>query len=209
MNQVIHLGEVLVVDMDFIKSETKRLLTENIIEPSNSPWRNLSSERSQEKNDCRLFTNSYTQLDAHPLARINELVNKLASYKIFSTIDHHQITIDPGERLYTAFEADGSLYQFCRILLGVTDGVACFPRKIDDFIQSNKLSDTFGSLDNVTIGGYSQEHHDENLENFLTAANEHQLTFKITNYVFSATSLNLLGYHTSQGTLEPDVYSHS
>ena len=100
--------------MDFIKSETKRLLTENIIEPSNSPWRAqvlvVNDPKRRMVVDYSQTINRYTQLDAYPLPRINELVNKLASYKIFSTIDlksaYHQITIDPGESLYTAFEAD-------------------------------------------------------------------------------------------------------
>ena len=37
---------------------------------------------------------------------------------------NHQIPISQAERKYTAFEAGGQLYQFCRIPFGVTNGVA-------------------------------------------------------------------------------------
>ena len=76
--------------------------------------------------------NLYTELDAYSLPRIDDMINKLAQYKYFSTFDlksaYHQVSINPAERKYTGFEANGQLYQFCRIPFGVTNGVAVFQR---------------------------------------------------------------------------------
>ena len=53
--------------------------------------------------------NQYTELDAHPLPRIDDMVNNLAGYKVFSTLDlksaYHQVPIKEADRKYTAFEA--------------------------------------------------------------------------------------------------------
>ncbi|XP_063872039.1 uncharacterized protein LOC135106710 [Scylla paramamosain] len=74
--------------------------------------------------------NQYTELDAYPLPRIEDMVHNLAKYKVFSTFDlksaYHQISIKESERKYTAFEGAGKLYQFCRVPFGVTNGVAVF-----------------------------------------------------------------------------------
>ena len=43
---------------------------------------------------------------------------------------------------YTAFEADGQLWQYTRMLFGVTNGTSCFQRKMDNFVKNNKLNDT-------------------------------------------------------------------
>ena len=54
--------------------------------------------------------NKYTQLDAYPLPKIEEMVNKIAQYKVFSTIDlrsaYYQIPLSEKDKIYTAFEAD-------------------------------------------------------------------------------------------------------
>ena len=108
-------------DRKFIQSEVIRLLQEGIIEQSNSPWRAqvvvTKNERSKKRMvvDYSQTVNRFTQLDAYPLPRIDDLVNKMAGYHVFSTIDlksaYHQIPLKDSDKIYTAFEADGGLYQ--------------------------------------------------------------------------------------------------
>ena len=85
----------------------------------------------------------------------DDTVNKIAQYRVFSSIDlrsaYHQLPINEGDKPYTAFESCGSRYQFTRVPFGVTNGVACFQRVMDLFIQDEKLDATFAYLDNVTI----------------------------------------------------------
>ena len=153
---------------------------EGIIEPSISAWRAQVLVTKSENHKKRLVIdysqtiNRFTQLDAYPLPRIDSLVNKIAKYKYFSTLDlksaYHQITIQDSDKPYTAFEACGKLYQFCRLPFGVTNGVACFQRVMDGFIGDNGLVDTFAYLDDITVCGKTREEHDINLDNFMQAA---------------------------------------
>ena len=69
----------------------RRLLHEDIIEPSRLPWRAqvLVGERGKKKRlviDYSTTINRYTALDAYPLPRIELLVNKIASGKYYSSI---------------------------------------------------------------------------------------------------------------------------
>lgn len=74
--------------------------------------------------------NQYIELDAYPLRQIDEMVNRLVQYNVFSTFalksGYHQTPIKESDRKYTAFETSGDLYQFCRIPFGVMNGVATF-----------------------------------------------------------------------------------
>ena len=95
------------------------MLKEGIIEPSQSPWCAQTLVVSPENHKKRLVDysqtiNQFTLLDAYPLPRIEDMVNEIASYRVFSNLDltsaYHLVT---EERKCTAFEAPGSLYHFC------------------------------------------------------------------------------------------------
>ncbi len=57
--------------------------------------------------------------DAQPLPRINELVQEVAKNKFFNKYDvkkaYYQIPLLEKKKQYTAFEANGALYQFTRL----------------------------------------------------------------------------------------------
>ena len=84
-------------------------------------------------------------MDAYPLPHIDDMVNELAQYNIFSTFDlcsaYHQIKIIDSEQKFTAFKANGKLYKFTQIPFGVKNGIAAFQRKIMQFIEE-RLNDT-------------------------------------------------------------------
>ena len=164
-------------DTQFIRREILQLLEDDIIEPSYSPWRAQIVVTSTPNKKKRLVVdfshtiNRFTLLDAYPLPRIEDLVNQIAQYRIFSIIDlskaYYQIEICPEYRLYLAFQAGNRLYQFKRIPMGVTKRVSAFQRFMNSFISDNKLSGTFSYLDDITVCGKTQEEHDVNLEGFL------------------------------------------
>ena len=201
-------------DRAFIQAETQKLLAEGIIEPSTSPWRAQVVVTVNDRHKKRMVIdysqtiNRYTLLDAYPLPRIDDVVNNVARYRHFSTIDlksaYHQIPIRDTDKKYTAFQSGLNLYQFCRLPFGVTNGVACFQRTMDNFIRDNCLEDTFVYLDDVTVCGKTKEQHDVNLQRFLDAAKHYNLTLNENKCVYSVSTIRLLGYCISDGEIKPD-----
>ena len=59
-------------------------------------------------------------------------------------------------------------------------------------------------MDNITIGGATQQEHDRNLAKFLTVASDHSLTFNESKCTYNTDSVDLLGYRIKAGTLQPD-----
>ena len=201
-------------DREFIEEETQKMLEDGIIEKSTSPWRAqcvVVKHEGQKKRlaiDYSATINQYTHLDAYPVPNIDGTVNDIAQYNIFSTVDlrraYHQFEIREEDKPYTAFEGNGVLYQFCRLPFGVTNGVAIFQREMDKLIKDNALDATFAYLDNITICGKDQAHHDENLRRFMEVAEKMNLTYNESKCEFSTTRLKILGSIVEGGTIKPD-----
>ena len=79
--------------------------------------------------------NCNTFLDTYPLPNIEEIVNKVGRDRFYSSLDlqsaYLQVTLQPDDRQYTAFEALGQLYQCKRLSFGVTNGASAFQRVVD------------------------------------------------------------------------------
>ena len=60
--------------------------------------------------------NRFTERDAYPMPNIAKMVEDIAKYNFFSTLNlqfaYHQIPISLEDRKYTDFEACRKLYQF-------------------------------------------------------------------------------------------------
>ena len=108
-------------DTEFISSEVKKLLNDYLIEPSSFPWRAqllVVTQVNQKKRmviDYSQTVNKFTLLDAYPLPYMQDIVRRIAHYKVYSTLDLtsacHQVELPSSDRLYTALQADGSLWQ--------------------------------------------------------------------------------------------------
>jgi len=202
------------VDMQFIRKEVEKLLAQGVIESSRSPWRAQVLVTKDERHKRRMVIvysqtiNRFTALNTYPLPRIDQQVNELAKCKWFSTLDLksacYQVPLATEDRAYTSFEADGKLYQYCRLPFGVTNGVSCFQIIIDSVIADNDLKQTFAYLDNITIGGFDKADHDRHFKKFLDATSKINLTFNDAKSVVAVTEIDILGYRISQGSISPD-----
>ena len=119
----------------------------------------------------------------------------VVQYNVYMTLDlksaYHQLELPAEDRWYTAFQAHGGLWQWKRIPFGLTNAVPCFQRVMDDLINKHGCHGTFAYLDNITVGGKTQEEHDCNLERFVSVAKKSNLTFNETKCVFSSDSVDL------------------
>ena len=203
-------------DRNFIAEEIEKLKSEDIIKERKSPWRAqivvVKDETDQHRKrlcvDYSTTINVYTNQDAYPLPKIEDQINELCKYKYFSTFDlksaYHQIPIKEEDRPFTAFEANGKLYQYKRIPFGVINGVAAFQRIVDKIVEQEKLTQTFPYLDNIAIAGHTKEEHDSNLEKFSAAVKRRNLTLNKNKSVLSVQCINILGYQVSRGSIKPD-----
>ena len=161
--------------------------------------------------DYSVTINRYTYLDAYPLPRIDEVINKVAQDTFYSSLDlksaYHQVSLALEKRSMTAFEADGRRFQYCRLLFGVTNGVFAFQRVMENFTKRHKLKKVYAYLDDLTVTGATKEEHQKNLQCLLEAAKMDGLTLNESKSKICVKSLDLLGYRVSYGKMQPDPSS--
>ena len=93
--------------------------------------------------DYSLTINRFTNLDHYSLPRIDDQINEIVTNEIYSTLDlksaYYQIPFAPKDREETIFEANGKLYQYCRLPFKVCNRVSAFQRIIDNMIEKHNL----------------------------------------------------------------------
>ena len=96
------------------------------------------------------------------------------------------------------------IWQWKRIPFGLSNVVPAFQRVIDDIIKENDCKGTIAYLDNITVGGKTQEEHNKNLAKFFKVASDCNLTFNEAKRSYSTQSVKLLGYQITKNCLKPD-----
>ena len=131
------------------------------------------------------------------------MINSIAKYKVFSNIDlrsaYYQVPLAEEDRPFTAFEADGKLWQYTRVPFRPTNRVPCFQREMDNFVAKYELNDI-----SPYICGDNQEEHDINLKAFREAASKTNLRLNEEKCIFSVEEIDLLGYRISRNSFKPD-----
>ena len=200
-------------DRAFIADQISALLQGGFIRRSYSPWRAqivVVKGEHQKKRMCIDYTqtiNLFTELDAYPLPRIEYIVNELSQYRVFSSCDlrsaYHQIPLKESERRYTAFEGLGSLYEFCVLPFGVTNGVPCFQQTMDNIVKEEGPLGTFPYMD-VTIAGVDQEDHHKNDTAFRNMIKRRNIILNESKSITSVPVIDILGFRVGYNSIQPD-----
>ena len=200
-------------DVAFMESEVNRMLAEGIIQVFTTPWRAQAfvvrdGPKPRMVIDYSQTINRHTSKDAFPFPNMKDLLDQAAENATFSKIDlksaYHHIPLHRKDMSFTAFELNGRLFEFTRLPFGVTNAVVAFQREMIAFIRRHNLKRTHPYLDDAIIGGRSEEEHQENLKNFLKAAEIEGLTLNKAKCVFGCETVPMLGHIVGAWSKRPD-----
>lgn len=112
---------------------------------------------------------------------------------VLLTSAYYQVSIRLEEKIYTAFEVAGYIYQFCRIPFRMTNSVASFQKMIDDMMGKSPrnllILTTLPAMDMIKL-------NNTNLMKFMDSIEKYNLTLNENKFLYSLTSVNLSGYTT-------------
>ena len=110
-------------------AQVQQMLASNVVRPSNSPWASpvvMVRKKDSSLRFCIDFRqlNTATIKDAHPLPRIDDLLDTLHGAKWFSALDlksgYWQVPITEQDKTKTAFRtSSGQLYEFNQVPYGL------------------------------------------------------------------------------------------
>ncbi|UYV64748.1 hypothetical protein LAZ67_3001847 [Cordylochernes scorpioides] len=201
-------------DYPEIKYQIEKMLENEIIEPSNSPYAapvTLARKRDGSKRFCVDFRklNELMSVDNYPIPLIETVLDQLSNSKYFSTIDitsaFWQIPIHPESRPLLSFVTHLGQYHFNRLPFGLKLSPQIFERQLNQLIQKHKLTFANHYFDDFIIHSNSLEEHLGHLQEFFHFCKLENIKLNLNKCQFFRTSIDYLGYKISSGTCTPLV----
>ena len=198
---------------DEAKRQIDDMLEQGVIRPSTSAWSSpiiLVKKKSGELRFCVDYRklNSVTVGHAHPLPRIDDILDSLGDSKYFTTLDlrsgYWQISVNEHDRQKTAFATSNGLYEFNRMPFGLSTAPATFQRTMDIVLSGLTYAICLCYLDDVIVFGRNIDEHCERLDTVLLRMREHNLRVKLSKCKIAARQVAFLGHVISQSGIQPD-----
>ena len=150
-------------------AQVQQMLSSNVIRPSNSPWASpvvMVRKKDGSLHFCVDFRqlNAATIKDAHPLPRIDDLLDALHGAKWFSTLDlksgYWQVPIMEQDKAKTAFRtSSGQLFEFNQVPFGLCNAPATFSRLMDRVLAGLQWKMCLFYLDDIIVFSSTWEEH--------------------------------------------------
>ena len=141
--------------------------------------------------------NSVSKVDAYPMPRVDEMLDRLGAAKYLSTLDltrgYWQVPVKEGDQQKTAFTTPFGLYQFRRMPFGLQGAPATFQRMMDRLLDGMKdFADAY--IDDLVIFTATWEEHLRCLRVILEKLRRVNLTVKRRKCQFGMGECSYLGH---------------
>lgn len=181
-------------DKPFVDSEINKLLRDDIIEKSFSPYNSpiwVVPKKGLDENGKakrRLVIdfqklNAQTVTDKYPIPDINMTIQNLGRAKIFSTIDlesgYHQILIRKEDREKTGFSINHAKFHFKRMPFGLKNAPSIFQRCVNDILYDYIGKFAYVYIDDVLIFSNTPVEHMQHIKQIFHAL--HSANMKVSN----------------------------
>ena len=157
---------------DSISCEVNRMLEQNIIRPSSSPWSSPVVMVQKKDGSWRFCIdyrklNSATHRDAYPLPRIDATLDSLRGCRYFTTLDlaagYWQVGLEEDDKEKTAFSTLQGHFEFNVMPFGLTNAPATFQRLMECTLAGLTHEQCLIYLDDIIVFSSSFPTHLERL----------------------------------------------
>ena len=158
---------VPLAQMKEVEAEIQKMLANDSIQPSHVPW--STAMVVVIKATCIRICLDYMKLneitvkDSYPLPRIEDSLDTLKENVWFGTVDlscgYYQVGIDLSYASKTAFATSKGLFEFKRMLMGLSNDCASFERLLEYVIASMQWEICIVYLDDIIIFSRTLDEH--------------------------------------------------
>ena len=204
-----------------VNQEIARLLQEmqvnGVIQPSESPWASpvvLVRKKDGSHRFCVDYRklNLLTKPDTYPLPRIDDLLDKLAGAKYFSTLDlasgFWQIKMHPDSREKTAFITPHGLYEFRVMPFGLCNAPSVFQTLMNRVLSglNPAVEEEFVSvyIDDLLVYSKTLSEHLSHLGRVLERLEKAGLKLKASKCHFARKEVQYLGHVLTPDGVKPN-----
>ena len=195
-------------------AQVQQMLSSNVIRPSNSPWASpvlMVRKKDGSLRFCVDFRqlNAATVKDAHPLPRIDDLLDALHGAKWFSTLDlksgYWQVPITEQDKAKTTFRtSSGQLFEFNQVPFGLCNAPATFSRLMDRVLAGLHWETCLFYLDDIIVFSSTWEEHLARLREVFERLRHAKLILWAAKCTFATKEVSYLGHRVTEEGLLPD-----
>ena len=194
-----------------------QLIREGKLEEGRSAWSSPAFPVPKKKpGEYRLVVdyralNDATVTDAHPLPRIEDILQRQGSHKVWTVLDlrdgYHQIPLRREHRPLTCMSTPKGTYQWTVLVMGLKNGGAIFQRTMEWVLKGLKGVDVY--IDDVIVGSDGQtpqevvSNHERDLRAVLDRLAEHGLIVDARKAHMFMNEVEFCGHVLREGTRAP------
>ena len=189
------------------------MLSSSVIHPSNSLWASLVVMVKKKDGSLRFCVdfrqlNAATVKDAHPIPRIDDLLNALHGDRWFSTLDlksgYWQVPTQEQNKEKTAFRtSSGQLFEFNQVPFGLCKAPSTFSGLMDRVLVGLHWETFLFYLDDIIVFATTWEEHLARLRQVFKRLRHAQLKLGAEKCMFAA-KVSYLGHRVTSEGLLPD-----
>ena len=198
---------------EIVKEELKKMLEQDLIRPSDSPWASpivLVTKKDGTTRFCVDYRklNDVTRKDAFPLPRIDESLDTLGGAKYFCTLDlasgYWQVEMAEEDRAKTAFCTKYGLFEFNVMPFGLCNAPATFEKLTERALAGLQWEECLVYIDDVIIFGRTFLEVLQRLARVLERFRLYQLKIKAKKCDLFKKIVEFLGHLVSEEGIQCD-----
>jgi hypothetical protein len=188
-----------------IEEQIAQLLSEDVIEESDSPWAAPAILVRQKGKDrfCIDYRklNEVTKADQYPLPRIDDILSQFSGNNYFTTFDankgFNQIKVAEQDRSKTAFRTHQGLHQYKRMPFGLKNGPSVFQRFMDHVLGRYKWQCVLVYIDDIIVYSPDFDQHLKDIDKILSLIVDSGLTLSPSKSHLAYQTIKALGHSIS------------
>lgn len=188
-------------------TEVKRMLDQDLITPSKSPWSSPITLVKKKDGSLRFCIdyrklNEVTRKDSFPLPRIDDSLDALGGNKYFSVMDlssgYWQVGVHPDDQGKTAFVTTDGLYNFKVMPYGLCNAGATFERLMELVLAGLHWTTCLLYVDDIICFSKTADEHISRLKEILYRIKEAGLKLSPNKCKLFQREVSFLGHIVSE-----------
>lgn len=196
-----------------IQAEIDKMLKNNQIRPSNSPWSSPVIIHKKQDGGIRFLVdyrklNSVTRKDSFPQPTTEELLQRLGGHCYYSKFDlksgYFQLPIHETDKEKTAFITQDGLWEFNVLPQGVMNGPPTFQRTMHNLIGNGRWDYVMVYLDDILIFSRTFDQHKHHLNEILSLLSQANFQVNPDKCTIAVNEINFLSHTINEKGIQPN-----